>query len=1150
MTVNQITAGLIRQGAQLRAEGDQLTIRVPKGAAIPQRERLAGHKEEILALLRKLSAGSVSVQPLSLGQKALWFLYQLAPNSVAYNIESAARITTDLNIERLRESFQAVTNRHACLRTTFIAIEGEPVQVVHDSAKVEFEVTQTPGWSMDRIRERIELAVDRPFDLERGPVLRMNLLVRSAKEHFVILTIHHIVADLLSLDVINSDLYRLYYEEPSAVSTLPSLTSQYSDYVRWQIEMLSGLRGEQLWAYWQKQLSGELPLLNLQTDRPRPGVQTYSGSTHCFELNEALTRSLKEVAKTERATLYVTALAAYCALLHRYTGQDDILLGSPMAGRSQPEFDGIVGYFVNPVVMRANFSGNPTFRALLCQVRAMVLSALEHADYPFGLLVERLHPVRDPSRSPIFQSAFVWSNFRPKPGRQDAPSSSVSDKVSTQIASPQLELEPIAGGQRGSEFDLVLTIFEEPKSLTVQWRYNTDLFDAGSVIRMTSHFRNLLEGITANPDRHLSEFSLLTEPERHQLLVDWNDTKRDYPKEKCLHELIEAQAERTPDAVAVVFEDKELTYRELNARANQLAHYLKSVGVVPDMLIGVYLERSIEMVVALLGILKAGGAYVPLDPTYPIERLSVMVEDAQLSIIVTQPELIEKLPAHEAQLIALTPYWSQFCGESEENPTPNTDASNLAYVIYTSGSTGKPKGVQIPRSALSNFLHSMSERPGITSQDTLLAVTTLSFDIAGLEIHLPLSLGARVVLMRRENAADGGKLAERIKNSGATIMQATPATWRLLLESGWQGNKQLKILCGGEALPRELANQLIEKSASLWNMYGPTETTIWSTVHQVSSTEGPVLVGRPIANTRIYILDRYMQPTPIGVPGELCIGGTGVARGYLNRSELTEEKFIADPFSQEPGARIYRTGDRARYLADGNIELLGRIDHQVKVRGFRIELGEIEAVLREHPALRDAVVLAREDVPGDKRLVGYVVAADTPPTTGELRSFLQQKLPDYMVPGVFVFLEALPLTPNGKVDRRALPVPDMARPELESVFVAPESGVEKTLAEIWRAVLGLERVGIHDNFFDLGGHSLLLAKVHSQFQAAFGREVAMIDLFRYPTISALAKYLNNAPGEDSLKESANRAERRRSAMQQQQLRMQSIAETRTALRRG
>jgi amino acid adenylation domain-containing protein len=985
---------------------------------------------------------------------------------------------------------------------------------------------------------------DRPFDLERGPVLRAHLFVRSTNEHFLLITAHHIAVDAMSIDVLTHDLRKFYNREP-----LRPLSFHYSDYVRWQVEMLASPRGDQLWQHWQKQLSGELPVLNLPTDRRRPAVQTYRGATHSFVLNEDLTRSLKEVAKDNHATLYMTLLAVFQVLLYRYTGQEDISVGSPMASRSQGDFTGIVGYFVNPVVMRVNLSGNPTFKAFLTHVRQTVLAVFELADYPFPLLVERLHPDRDPSRSPLFQSAFAWINYRQKSGIEEVPSFK-SNQTTPQIDSPKLELELIGGGQRGSEFDLVISIFEEEKSLAVQWRYNTDLFEATTIVRMAGHFETLLKCIVANPEQRISVIPMMTTTERHQLLVEWNDSKRDYRKESCIHELIEAQAELTPDAVAIIFEERQLTYGELNTRANQLARHLRKLGVVPDMLIGVYLERSIEMVVALLGILKAGGAYVPLDPTYPIERLSVMVEDAQLSIIVTQPELIEKLPAHEAQLIALTPYWSQFCGESEENPTPNTDASNLAYVIYTSGSTGKPKGVQIPRSALSNFLHSMSERPGITSQDTLLAVTTLSFDIAGLEIHLPLSLGARVVLIRHESAADASQLAEKIKNSGATLMQATPATWRLLLESGWQGNKQLKILCGGEALPRELANQLIEKSASLWNMYGPTETTIWSTVHQVSSTEGPVLVGRPIANTRIYIIDRYMQPTPIGVPGELCIGGTGVARGYLNRSELTEEKFIADPFSQEPGARIYRTGDRARYLADGNIELLGRIDHQVKVRGFRIELGEIEAVLREHPALRDAVVLAREDVPGDKRLVGYVVAADTPPTTGELRSFLQQKLPDYMVPGVFVFLEALPLTPNGKVDRRALPVPDMARPELESVFVAPESGVEKTLAEIWRAVLGLERVGIHDNFFDLGGHSLLLAKVHSQFQAAFGREVAMIDLFRYPTISALAKYLNNAPEEDSLKESANRAERRRSAMQQQQLRMQSIAERRTALRRG
>ena len=582
MTVNQITAGLIRQGAQLRAEGDQLTIRVPKGAVIPQRERLAGHKQEILALLHTFSAGAVSIQPLSLGQKALWFLYQLAPNSLAYNIESAARITTDLNIERLRESFQAVTNRHACLRTTFIAIEGEPVQVVHDSAKVEFEVSQTPGWSMDSIRERIDLAVDRPFDLERGPVLRMNLLVRSAREYFVILTIHHIVADLLSLDVINSDLCRLYYEEPSSVSTLPSLTSQYSDYVRWQSEMLSGLRGEQLWAYWQKQLSGELPLLNLQTDRPRPGVQTYSGSTHCFELNEALTRSLKEVAKTERSTLYATVLAAYCALLHRYTGQDDILLGSPMAGRSQAEFDGIVGYFVNPVVMRVNFSGNPTLRAHLCQVREIVLNALDHADYPFGLLVEKLHPVRDQSRSPIFQSAFAWSNRRQKSEIQEV--LSVKSKQTTpKIDSRKLELEPIRGGQRGSEFDLVVTIFEEEKLLAVQWRYNTDLFDAATIVRMTGHFQTLLEGIVTNPQQRIAELPMMTAAERQQLLVEWNDTKRDYPNDKCIHQLIEDQAARTPNAVALVFEGKQLELPGVESARQSVGALLEESSVLLRM---------------------------------------------------------------------------------------------------------------------------------------------------------------------------------------------------------------------------------------------------------------------------------------------------------------------------------------------------------------------------------------------------------------------------------------------------------------------------------------------------------------------------------------------------------------------------------------
>jgi amino acid adenylation domain-containing protein len=661
--------------------------------------------------------------------------------------------------------------------------------------------------------------------------------------------------------------------------------------------------------------------------------------------------------------------------------------------------------------------------------------------------------------------------------------------------------------------------------------YNTDLFDDATIERMIGHFQTLLTGIVADAARPISQLPILTEAERRQLLIDWNKTAADYAKDKCFHELFEAQVERTPDSIAAVFEDRQLTYRELNARANRLAHYLKTLGVGPDVLVGVFVERSLEMIVALLGVMKAGGAYVPLDPTYPQDRLAFMLEDAGLALLVTQLQLLDLLPRHKARVVCLDADQTEFAQERADNPTHSSDPANLAYVIYTSGSTGKPKGVQIPHRALVNFVESMRRRPGISDKDVLLAVTTLSFDIAGLELYLPLTVGARVVIVGREILTDGRELAKTIGSSGATIMQATPATWRLLVESGWEGEKRLKILCGGEGWPPELADALLSRCGSLWNMYGPTETTIWSAVHPVESADRAIPVGRPIANTHIYIVDRYGQLAPIGVAGELLIGGDGLARGYLGRPELTAEKFIPDPFSGEPEARLYRTGDLARYLSNGNIELLGRIDHQVKVRGYRIELGEIETVLAEHPAVREAVVIVREDVPGDKRLVGYIVSTHDPnPTTTELRTFLQQKLPEYMVPGAFVFMDALPLTPNRKVDRRALPAPDTTRPELESAFVEPESGVEKVVAGIWAAALGLQRVGIHDNFFDLGGHSLLLAKVHGQLQAALRRDVPMIELFRYPTISTLAKYLSDAPEQRLSTETADRAERQRSAM--------------------
>ncbi len=621
-----------------------------------------------------------------------------------------------------------------------------------------------------------------------------------------------------------------------------------------------------------------------------------------------------------------------------------------------------------------------------------------------------------------------------------------------------------------------------------------------------------------------TDLPILTEAERHQLLVEWNDTQADYPQNQCTHQLFEAQVERTPEAVAVVFEDQKLTYQELNSRANQLAHYLQALGVGPEVLVGICLERSLEMVVGLLGILKAGGAYVPLDPAYPSERLTLMLSDCQAPVLLTQKTGVAGLPETGARVVCLDADWGVISQESEENPVSGVKPENLVYVIYTSGSTGRPKGVQISHHSLGNFLNSMGLSPGLTDQDILLAVTTISFDIAALELYLPLIVGAQVVLASRSVASDGSKLLERLVNSGATAMQATPATWRLLLAAGWSGSYHLKILCGGEALTRELANRLLEKGTSVWNLYGPTEATIWSAAYQVESEDGSVSIGKPIANTQIYLLDSHLQPVPIGVPGELHIGGAGLARGYLNRPELTEEKFIPNPFDKAKGkrqkakgmgsARLYKTGDLARYLPDGNIEFLGRRDHQVKIRGFRIELSEVESALAQHPAVQQTVVMVREDVPGDKRLVAYIVPND--PSSifypksfiqNQLRRFLRRKLPDYMVPSAFVLLDALPLTPNGKVDRRALPAPDRFRPEPEETFVAPRNELELQLTKIWEQVLGTHPVGVRDNFFDLGGHSLLAVPLFAQIEKETDKKLPPATLFQAPTIEQLASLL-------------------------------------------
>ena len=1324
------------------------------------------------------------------------------------------------------------------------------------------------------------------------------------------------------------ELSRLYSAGKAGVAAdLSPLPLQYTDYVRRQADLLAGPAGDELWGYWQRQLAGELPVLNLPTDRPHPSVQTYRGGNLTLTLNRNLTQRLKALSEARGVTLYMTLLAAFQVLLHRYSGQDDILVGSPMIGRSRAELAALVGYFVNPVAMRADLSGDPLFEDFLDQVHSTALAAFEHQDFPFPLLVERLQPQRDPGRSPVFQVAFTLQ----KDLRENLTLITRSRGVAGALELDGIPLEPLTIEHHFAQFDLSLMVTECQTELEAAFEYNVDLFDALTINRMAGHFQTLLESVVADPSKPISRLQLLTQaeheellrfeavaksprvscefergapnndlsfsifyfscndaeyaedkyqlllegakfadqngfaavwtPERHfnafggiypnpsvvgaalamitkrvriragsvvlplhdpiRIAEEWsvvdnlsagrvdlsfatgwnaddfvlspaNHAKRkeimfsgietvrrlwrgetisvpgvtgeaakvkiyplprqqelpiwitcagntetfaaagtlganvltslllqsidelsdrievyrksrsqhghdpatgkvtlmlhtfvgddlrevremvyqpftDYLRssvelwrheskkldelnereradlleysferyfrtsalfgtpDTCLqmverltaigvneiaclidfgickeqvvanfpllnlvreraqarqthltlpasevksslsaltpeqatppvssnghskvkaggavsiHELIERQTTRSPNALAVSFDDQEITYAELNRRANQVAHFLRGLGVGPEVLVGLLADRSIEMMVGLLGILKSGGAYVPLDPTYPSERLSFMVRDAQLSIVLTEERVIQSLPALTQQgvrVIRMDADSDGISAESDRNPTSGVTSDSLAYVIYTSGSTGHPKGVQIPHRAVLNFLHSMREQIAVTEQDRLLAVTTLSFDIAALELFLPLTVGASIILVSRELAADGNLLKKQMETSKPTVMQATPATWRILLTAGWSGSKDLRVLCGGEALSRDLANQLVERTSCCWNLYGPTETTIWSLISRVEAVGGgPVSIGRPIANTEVYILDSQLQRVPIGVPGELYIGGAGLARSYLNRDELTAERFIPHPFDPTPGTRVYRTGDVVRYLPNGDIEFHGRVDQQIKLRGYRVELGEVEAALVQHPAIGEAVAMAREDSVGEKLLVAYLVPRNgEPPAPDELRRYLQEKLPDWMVPSTFITMSALPLTPNGKVNRRALPEPGNHRPSLSVEYVTPRTNIERTIAGIWQEVLQVGRVGLHDNFFDLGGHSLLLAQAHSKMRNIFHHDVALVDLYRYPTISLLTRHITGEQAPTPFQQTEERAENRRESLKRQ-----------------
>lgn len=1068
-------------------------------------------KRALLAqLLQKKASQSQSLLPLSFNQQALWFLYKLAPQSWTYNVLFSARIRSHVDILVLEQAFQTLIERHPSLRTTYTSGDNKPVQRVHEYLKVHFKATDASTWSQSELNNRLVEEARHPFDLELGSVLRVNLFTQSATEHILMLVVHHIAMDLWSLTQLLDELFVLYSAQKAGTqATLPPLELQYTDYVRWQTEMLASAEGERLWSYWQRQLAGKLPVLNLPTAQPRPPVQTYHGASHTFKLSEELTRQLKKLGKAEEATLYMTLLAAFQVLLYRYTGQEDILVGSPTTGRSRHEFSKIVGHFVNPVVLRGDLSENPTFKTFLTRVRHTVLDALKHRDYPFLLLVERLHPAQDPSRSPLFQVMFILQKLQ---RFEELSEFVMPDETDTRIILGGLDLEPFALTHQEGQFDLTLEMIETTGgSLNGILKYNPDLFEVGMMRRMVGHFQTLLEGIVAGPEQHLSDLPVLTAAERHQLL-NWNNTQADYPKDGCIHQLFEAQVEKTPDAIAVVFEDEQLTYRELNIWANQLAHHLRTLGVEPEVMVGICVERSLEMVVGLLGILKAGGAYVPLDPTYPKERLTFMINDTQVSVLLTQQRLVAKLPHQGTNVVCLDAGWEKIAQFGQGNPISEVRADNLAYVIYTSGSTGRPKGVSVIHRGVVRLVKG-STYVNLSAAEVFLQLAPISFDASTFEIWGCLLNGARLVVMPPHNPSLP-ELGHALKQYHVTTLWLTAGLFHLMVDEQLEDLKNVRqLLAGGEVLSVPHVQKLVQelKGCRLVNGYGPTESTTFTCCYpitELSQVGTSVSIGRPIANTCCFLLDAHLQPVPVGIPGELYIGGDGLARGYLNRPELSAEKFIPNPFSDEPGARLYKTGDLVRYLADSNIEFLGRIDNQVKIRGFRIELGEIETALAQHLAVRETVVIDREDIPGDKRLVAYIVfkRAHSAPIE-ELHHFLKQKLPSYMMPSAFVLLDTLPLTPNGKVDRRILPAPDQIRQEPGKTFVAPRDELELQLTKIWEKVLGIHPVGVKDNFFDLGGHSLLTARLVAEIAKVMNQKLPLAAIFQLSTVEQLASII-------------------------------------------
>jgi surfactin family lipopeptide synthetase A len=1029
---------------------------------------------------------------LSSPQERFWFLNNLEPDNSAYNVCRLFTLEGYLNTNLLEQSVNEIIKRHEILRTSFESIDGVPVQEIYPALNYKIDINDLTHLDANEkeneLKRLAEKECAKTFQLSNLPLFKVKLYKLSDYDHALLIIMHHIITDGWSLGILYTELNTFYgrLQNNEKLEAAP-LEVQYKDFASKQKILLTEESAQRKLNFWKDSLKGSLPIIELPTDKSRPAIPTSNGSRFYFSIPEEILLRLKDLAKQSGCTTYMTVLSAIKVLIYRYTGVHDVIIGSPYANRTDEKLHNLLGVFINMISIRSDLSGNPTFKDVLKRVRKNAFAAYVNQDYPFEQLVKEIHPKRDPLHHPIFQIMLQYSEAQ-----------------ILELPGIKIKQLPIDTGK--AQLDFSIYMWEWKHELEGYIEFNTDLYLPQTMERFITHFTQLLQNLIQNSEAQIDEVDFIPDDEKNILLNKWNNTSKNYPKNLTLHNLFEMTAKEFGSKVAIEDEHSSITYSELNTRSSRLAKYLLSLNVSIETLIGISTDRSIEMVVALLGILKAGCAYIPLDPSYPPARIKYMIENSGISLLITQDMLKEKFKDFDGNIINLDEKWTIINEQNEAAPQANVNSENLAYILYTSGSTGKPNGVMIQHSSIINFLFSMKDNPGISGEDVLFSVTSLSFDISVLEIFLPLISGAKLILADKETTLDSNKMLRKIVEKKSTIMQATPATWKLLLESKWETKLGLKILCGGEPLPLSLAKRLLEKEDELWNLYGPTETTIWSSIKKIEENDEDILIGPPIDNTQFFVLDKNMNVVPSGIPGELYIGGDGLARGYFNNTTLTDERFINNPLGFGSN-KIYKTGDQVKLLDNGCLEFLGRLDNQIKIRGYRIELGEIESVISSHPSVKDAVA-AVKDIDSDKKLIAYVIPNNVEVFSDKIvQKYLSQLLPDYMIPTIFVTLSQFPLTPNGKIDRNNLPLPNINFNGNGHSDKSPSNPVEAELIKIWSDVLGITNIGVKDDFFDLGGHSLLAAELFSKINNKFKKELPISILFSSSTIESMAEII-------------------------------------------